>query len=92
VEELTTMATYTVTDPSKYFFLHGGGELKSLEELFVELQAMEPLVWQHHVNPERNDFANWVREVMGDRFLARRISLVTSKDELLKLLFINFFR
>jgi hypothetical protein len=86
------MATYEVADPQKYFFLHEGGELKSLEELFIELQAMEPRVWEHHVNAERNDFANWVRDVMGDRYLAHKISNVTAKDDLLKLLFINFFR
>jgi hypothetical protein len=53
---------------------------------------MEPRVWEHHVNGERNDFANWVRDVMGDRYLAHKISTVTSKDGLQKLLFINFFR
>jgi hypothetical protein len=53
---------------------------------------MEPRVWEHHVNAERNDFANWVRDVMGDRYLAHKISNVTAKDDLLKLLFINFFR
>lgn len=86
------MATYTVTDPEKYFYLHGGGALKSLEELFVELQTMEPHVYAHHVTEERNDFANWVRDVMGDRFLARNIELHREKDQLLKLLFINLFR
>ena len=86
------MATYEVTDSQKYFFLHEGGELKSLEELYVELPTMEPRVWEHHVNGERNDFANWVRDVIGDRYLAHKISTVTSKDGLQKLLFINFFR
>ena len=57
-------------DPQKYFFLHEGGELKSLEELYIELQTMEPRVFEHHVNEERNDFANWIRDVMDDRYLA----------------------
>jgi hypothetical protein len=86
------MATHTVEDPQRYFFLHGGGELTSLEDLFVELQAMEPHVWQHHVTEERNDFATWVRDVMGDRTLAHKMQNVTTKDDLLKLLFIQFFR
>lgn len=86
------MATYAVIDPGKYFFLHEGGELKSLEELYIELQTMEPRVFEHHVNAERNDFANWIRDVMGDRYLAHKLSTVTSKDEIMKLLFINFFR
>ncbi len=85
------MATYAVTDPEKHFYLHGGGTLTSLEDLFTELQTMDPGVWQHHTE-ERNDFAAWVRDVMDDRFLARNIERCRTKDELTKLLFINFFR
>ncbi len=86
------MTTYAVTDPQKYFFLHGGGELKSMEELFMELQTMDPAVYAHHVNDERHDFATWVRDVMGDRSLARRMEMSRDRDEMLKLLFINLFR
>jgi len=59
------MTTQAVIDPEKRFFLHGGGELASLDDLFTELQTMEPQVYAHHVNEERNDFATWVRDVMG---------------------------
>lgn len=86
------MATYAVTDPKKHFYLHDGGSLSSLDELFAELQTMDTRVWEHHVNESRNDFANWVREVMKDRFLAKNIEMVKEKDDLLKLLFINLFR
>lgn len=86
------MATYTVTDPEKYFYLHDGGSLSSLDELFTELQTMEPHVWSHHVNRTRNDFSTWVRDVMQDRFLAKNIEMAKEKDDLLKLLFINLFR
>lgn len=86
------MATYTVTDPEKHFFLHGGGTLTTLDELFAELQTMDRHVYDHHVNEERNDFANWVRDVMGDRFLAKNIELSKDRDQLLKHLFINLFR
>jgi len=89
---VTTMATYAVTDPEKRFFLHGGGELSSLEDLFTELQTMEDHVYAHHVNEERNDFSRWVREVMGDHFLAKKIELARDRDELLKCLFISLFR
>jgi len=86
------MATYAVTDPEKYFSLHGGGTLTSLEDLFTELQTMDQRVWEHHTKQGRNDFSTWVRDVMQDRFLAKNIELAKEKDDLLKLLFINLFR
>jgi hypothetical protein len=86
------MATHTVTDPKKHFYLKDGGSLSSLDELFAELQTMEGHVWDHHTNQGRNDFATWVRDVMEDRFLAKNIELAKEKDDLLKLLFINLFR
>jgi len=86
------MKTLAVTDPEKQFYLHDGGSLSSLDELFTELQTMEPHVWKHHVNDARNDFANWVRDVMQDRFLAKNIELCRDRDQLLKLLFMNLFR
>ncbi len=86
------MATYAVTDTEKHFYLHEGGTLASLEDLFTELQTMERHVWEHHTGQGRNDFATWVKEVMQDRFLARNIELCKSKDDLLRLLFIQFFR
>ncbi len=86
------MTTKTVTNPEHRFFLHGGGTLSSLDELFTELQTMEPHVYNHHVNEERNDFATWVRDVFGDHFLAKNIELAQEKDQLLKLLFMNLFR
>ncbi len=86
------MKTHTVTDPERYFFLHEGGTLASVEELFAELQTIEPHVYAHHVNDARNDFSNWVRDVMQDKFLAKNIELCRDRDQLLKLLFMNLFR
>ncbi len=34
---------------------------------------MESHVFSHHVNEERNDFANWIADVIGDRTLAREL-------------------
>lgn len=87
-----TVTTYAVNDSEKHFYLHEGGSLGSLEELFTELQTMDEHVFRHHVNAERNDFANWVRDVMHDRSLARNIALSSERDQMLKILFINLFR
>ncbi len=86
------MPSYLVEQPDKRFFLHEGGELASLEDLFTELQSMKPHVFQHHVNADKNDFAVWVRDVMQDRFLAKNMVFAKTKDDLMKLLFIQLFR
>jgi hypothetical protein len=84
--------TNTAIPPEQHFYLHEGGVLENLEDLFTELQTMEAHVYDHHVSETNNDFSNWVREVMGDRFLAKNIELCRDKDQLLKLLFMNLFR
>ena len=86
------MATYTVEDPEQHFFLHGGGSLASLDELFAELQTMEGHVFNHHVNDAKHDFSSWVGGSIGDKLLAKNMTFARSKDDLLKLLFINLFR
>jgi hypothetical protein len=87
-----SVRAYNVVEPERYFFLHGGGELKSLEELFVELQTMEHETFSHHVTSDRNDFALWVRDVMGDKYLAKNLALAKSRDEMLKMLFMSLFQ
>ena len=87
-----SVRSYNVLQPEQYFFLHGGGELKSLEELFVELQTMDHAVFSHHVSAERNDFATWVRDVMGDKYLAKNLALAKNRDEMLKMLFMALFQ
>lgn len=84
--------TIAVADPEKHFYLHEGGSLSSLEELFTELQTMEDHVFSHHVNEERNDFATWVRDVMDERKLAKNIELTKNQDDLCRLLFMSLFR
>lgn len=59
----------------KYFYLHNGIPLKSIPELIDQLVKMNQELFDYHVNKDHNDFANWVRDVFGNRELARRINL-----------------
>jgi|GEM_PF-4047136 len=63
-------------DSSRYFYVSAwyvqGKTVKSLGELRKVLEDMpEPLYWYHS---EKNDFANWILGVLGNKKLARRIS------------------
>ena len=59
--------------PDKYFWLCNGKILKNLKELEEELGRMSFDTFHYHVNPYKNDFANWINDVIGDTTLANEI-------------------
>ena len=67
-----------------YFYLHNGTPLKSIAELIDELVHMDQIVFNHHIDKQKNDFANWLRDVFGQKELARRINLTRSPKGMLK--------
>ena len=71
----------------KKFFLSTGEVINSVEELMEKLKSMEEHVFKHHVNAERNDFANWIRDVFLDKKLAREIARLKTKESMAKKLF-----
>ncbi len=56
--------------PDKTFKTHKGGEIKNLRQLQSVLGEISQESFEHHVNDERNDFANWVKHSVGDDELA----------------------
>ena len=86
------MTTYAVTEPNQRFFVHQGNALWSLEDLFTELQTMPESQFAHHVNDQRNDFAEWTRHCFQDHFLAKKMEQANSVEELQKTIFISLFR
>ena len=54
-------------------------KIKNLEELANVLPEISDDTFQHHVNNEKNDFSNWIRDVVGDQQLAN--DLLSSKSK-----------
>ena len=50
----------------KCFWTTDGQVLQNLEELKLAFGSMDDEVFLHHVNKEKNDFADWVEQVLGD--------------------------
>lgn len=68
--------------PEKYaFYLRDGRKLLNLRQLAAALADMEYYVWQHHVGAGRNDFHNWIRDIVLDLELAQRILTARSSSE-----------
>ncbi len=57
----------------KTFKLSDGGEIHNERELADAINIISSDMYAHHVNPEKNDFAKWVSDVIGDDELADRI-------------------
>ena len=65
--------------PETYAFHSTTGRvLYNMNDLGEELKAMEDDSYALHVNNTKNDFINWVRDIIKDESLAR--DLLRSKD------------
>jgi len=67
-----------------YFYLKNGKKLKNIAELMENLKHMDQDLFSFHVNEQHNDFASWIRDVFGEKELARRISRSRYPTSMLK--------
>ncbi|OGO19526.1 MAG: hypothetical protein A2144_07855 [Chloroflexi bacterium RBG_16_50_9] len=65
----------------KRFFCQDGRVSKNLNELIDCLKSMAEEVYRHHVTTEKNDFSNWIRDVLGDAGLASKVYSARSSAE-----------
>ena len=81
------MATSAITDTKSYladvpqeyvFWCCDGQILKNLKELRDAFAIMSEDTFAHHVNVEKNDFHNWVRDIIKDEVLASSMLKATS--------------
>ena len=66
----------------RQFWVCNGKTLRNLNELAKELENMSFDAFHHHVNPYKNDFANWVKEVVGDSVLADEIRKLKTRKSM----------
>ena len=70
----------------KRFFGYDGHVIKNLDELAQYLNRIKEEVFQYHVNTGKNDFSNWVRDVIGDVKLADELRQASGPLESSKIL------
>ena len=85
------MDPHHLQDKSKAFVTKQGTRLESVKDLYGHLAIITDEEFAHHVTIERNDFALWVENVHGDKFLAATMRRHTKKEELRKAIFIALF-
>ena len=52
--------------PKHEFNIHMGTSIKNLQELAEALEIMDDDAFNHHVTKEKNDFSNWVKDIIED--------------------------
>jgi hypothetical protein len=68
--------------PEEYaFWCHDGSVYRDMKELAEGLVKMPDEVFAYHANPEKNDFSNWVRDMIKDDKLADDLALATSQAQ-----------
>ncbi len=55
------------------FVLCDGTPLYSLIDLVDAFDTMNDDVFNYHVNAEKNDFANWIKDIIGEVSLAEKL-------------------
>jgi CRISPR/Cas system type I-B associated protein Csh2 (Cas7 group RAMP superfamily) len=69
--------------PEEYvFWCNDGRAFKNLRELRDGLNTMTDETFAYHVNMEKNDFSNWIRDIIKDEQLAKDISKTMSRREM----------
>ena len=68
----------------KQFWCHDGRYLKNLQELEVALEQMTEETFRYHSDETKNDFSNWVRDVIGDEKLSRDLQKSTAREHAAK--------
>ena len=59
--------------PEKKFYFKNGMTAQNLSELVQGIQQMNDEEFKHHVNDEKNDFARWIKDVVEDHELAKKV-------------------
>ncbi|MBW2977178.1 hypothetical protein KY347_07085 [Candidatus Woesearchaeota archaeon] len=68
-------------NPEQCFWMNDGQVLKNLGELYKALSKAKKETYKHHVNKEKNDFSNWIRDILGDKKLADDLLRTKSKKD-----------
>ncbi len=80
--EVKKKAEYLAKVPvENVFWCNNGCVFSDLEELASGLAAMSDETYTYHCNTEKQDFANWVRDVIKDEMLAADLARAANRIE-----------
>jgi len=68
------------------FWVNNGPIVRSLEELATAIRDMKKEIFLHHVNKDKNDFKEWIDEVIGDIKLSHEMQKSRSRRNIMQVL------
>jgi len=72
--------------PNEYVFrCHDGLILQSMKQLGSALNSMVDETYVFHANTKKNDFSNWVRDIIKDEMLANDLQKAPNRAQAAKL-------
>lgn len=74
-------AVFSNVAEGKEFWASNGLIVRNLNELASALGSMEEYHFSQHVNADKNDFAQWVSDVYGQKELAENLGQSKSLNE-----------
>lgn len=85
VSKKASKKTLPVAVPEKRFWVHNGPILGDMRELYNALEhELNDEQFKHHVGAKRNDFAQWVQDVLGDRTCATKLKRMKTRKSMAK--------
>ena len=76
---------FSDVDPDKLFWLQNGQSVKNLSDLVNILKDLDRETFNAHVNLQKNDFANWIRDVI-DEELGEQLLEIKDKDRIITII------
>ena len=73
IEKVDLKAVLSDASPEKVFWARNGETYRNLSEMVGGLRRMDGASFSHHVTKEKNDFANWARDVFADKSLEKQM-------------------
>lgn len=64
------------------FFVINGQILSRLDELSAALRSMDQDTYMYHVNGDKNDFSQWVSDVLLNKALATKLAKAKNKADM----------
>lgn len=66
----------------KVFWVNDGRKIRNVIELAEALDNMKEKTFKLHVNKNKNDFSEWIRNVIGNEKLANEVARLVMKDKI----------
>jgi hypothetical protein len=72
--------------PEEFVFWNNDGSIfRDMKDLKDGLDRMSDQTYAYHANTEKKDFANWVRNIMGDEKLAHDLETAVNREQAAKI-------